>query len=200
MPAVMGGERQRERGTKVLLQYNTTLSMLHLGEVSGLADSVDPTECDNVGSALVLGLHHVPQDVDSALGAQDLHQTLLHAGPHQALDAWGGGRGGRVMVTLGLPLHAPPTTRRHSPVNVPTTFPSSLAATESHSFTAISTATFFVMRCSFMCSSAGSMASREMVLPTVSVLKNENIPPLGGAGWAGQGEGTLSEGTQRTCT
>ena len=80
--------------------------MLHLGEVSGLADSVDPTECDNVGLALVLGLHHVPQDVDSALGAQDLHQTLLHAGPHQTLDAWGG----RVMVALGLPLHAPPTT------------------------------------------------------------------------------------------
>ena len=68
------------------------------------------------------------------------------------------------------------------PLNVPMTFPSSLAMTDEQSFTEISAATFLVMRCSFILSSAGSNISAVMTLPPVRLLKKENIPPLGGKG------------------
>ena len=58
----------------------------HLGQVSGLPHSVDPTEGDDVRLALLPGLHHVPQDVHTTLGTQDLDQGLLHTGTDQGLD------------------------------------------------------------------------------------------------------------------
>ena len=57
----------------------------NLCEVGGFPNSVHSTEGDNVGLTFDPGLHHVSQNVDSPLGAEDLHQTL---------DTWGGGGGG----------------------------------------------------------------------------------------------------------
>ena len=71
----------------------------HLCEVGGFPNSVHSTEGDNVGLTFDPGLHHVSQNVNSPLGAEDLHQTLLHTGLHQTLDTWGGG--GILTDTLG---------------------------------------------------------------------------------------------------
>lgn len=46
----------------------------HLGQVGRLANAVNATECDDERPSLALRLHHIPQNVHSALGLQDLHQ------------------------------------------------------------------------------------------------------------------------------
>ena len=42
------------------------------GQVGGLADAVDAAERHHVGTAVGLALHHVPDDVNSALRSQQL--------------------------------------------------------------------------------------------------------------------------------
>ena len=46
------------------------------GQVGGLAHAVDAAERHHVGSAVGLALHHVPDDVNSALRSQQLQQGL----------------------------------------------------------------------------------------------------------------------------
>ena len=54
----------------------------HLGQVGGLAHPIDSTEGDDVRPLFLPTLHHIPQYVHPPLGGEDLHQALLHAGPH----------------------------------------------------------------------------------------------------------------------
>lgn len=51
----------------------TRRAVSYLGQVGGLADPVDTTEGDHVRTAMALGIHDITENVDAALGLQDLH-------------------------------------------------------------------------------------------------------------------------------
>lgn len=65
--------------------------MSYLGQVGGLADPVDTTEGDHVGTAMALGIHDITENVDAALGLQDLHKSFLQGLLHRGGHRWGGG-------------------------------------------------------------------------------------------------------------
>lgn len=52
-------------------------SCTDLGKISRLPYSINTAEGDNVRALMTLGIHDIPQHVDTTLWLQDLHQGLL---------------------------------------------------------------------------------------------------------------------------
>lgn len=57
--------------------------MSYLGQVGGLPNAIDATESDHVGSAMTLGVHDITEYIHTALGLQDLHESLLQGLLHR---------------------------------------------------------------------------------------------------------------------
>ena len=94
-PTHMGWSENRERGPAHTDEETAGCRcVLYLCKVGRLPDSINSTEGDDIWTTFVLSLHHVPENVDSAFGAEDLHQTLLHTGLYQTLDTCERGRDG----------------------------------------------------------------------------------------------------------
>lgn len=74
-----------KEGEKLRIYIITTR---HLGQVGGLADSIDPTEGDDIRGTLVCSFFDISQHISAYLGAQDLHQRLLHGITHCGLQPW----------------------------------------------------------------------------------------------------------------
>lgn len=115
----------------------------HLGQVGGLANTVDATERHHIRPVLPLGVQDITQDIHAALGLQDLHQGLLQRLLHRRRHRWGRKND---VSHLGDAPEPQNQERGDLLVNVPITFPSSFFATDSQSCTAISAATFFALR------------------------------------------------------
>lgn len=60
--------------------------MCHLGQVSGLANTIHPTEGHSVGAASLLGLHYITKNVQAPLGGEELHQGLSKGVAHSGGD------------------------------------------------------------------------------------------------------------------
>ena len=67
-------KEKKKRGVVWGMGMVTTLLTPHLGQVGGLANSIDTTKCDDKGPSLALRLHDISQNIHPSFGLQDLHQ------------------------------------------------------------------------------------------------------------------------------